>query len=448
MMKTPICDFVNEYKKSQKLRLHMPGHKGKNFLGIEGYDITEINGADVLYDSNGIIRESEENAAGLFGTAKTVYSAEGSSLSVRAMLYLALLHAKENDRKPIIAAGRNAHRVFMTAAALLDFEIAWIFPEKKDSIISCDISCDYLDDFLSGMTEKPAAVYITSPDYLGNIADIKGLSAVCKKHGVLLLVDNAHGAYLGFLPENIHPIALGADICCDSAHKTLPVLTGGAYLHISENAPEIMSVYAETAMSLFASTSPSYIIMQSLDMANKYIADGYCKKLSETAESVKILKKRLSENGFELVGIEPMKLTLSPKSIGYTGEEIAGILSDNGVECEFFDPDFVVMMFTPEIGKSEIEFIGKILLNIGKREKITEKPPVLSIPERAVTVREAVFSPSEEIDVSDSEGRILASSAVSCPPAIPITVCGEIIDGNAIKCFEYYGIRKCRVVKK
>lgn len=444
-MKTPICDFVNEYKNSGKLRLHMPGHKGKDFLGIEGYDITEISGADVLYDANGIIRESEEIAAKLFGAKKTVYSAEGSSLSIRAMLYLAVLHAKENGRKPIIAAGRNAHRVFMTAAALLDFEIAWIFPETKENIISCDISPEYLDDFLS--KEKPSAVYITSPDYLGNIADIKGISDVCKKHGALLLVDNAHGAHLGFLSENMHPIALGADICCDSAHKTLPVLTGGAYLHISENAPDIMSVCAENAMSLFASTSPSYIIMQSLDMANKYIADGYPERLEKTAISVKNLKKRLADYGFDIIGNEPMKLTMSPKSMGYTGEEIAEIFSVNGVECEFSDPDFAVMMFTPEIGKDEIEQIGNILLNIEKREIITEKPPALSVPERAMTVREAVFSPSEEIDVSECEGRILASSAISCPPAIPIVVCGEKIDKSAIECFEYYGIKKCRVVR-
>lgn len=447
-MKTPICDFVSEYIKSGKFRLHMPGHKGKSFLGIEEYDITEIDGADVLYDANGIIKESEENAARLFGAKKTIYSAEGSSLSIRAMLYIAVLHAKENGRKPIVAAGRNAHRVFMTAAALLDFEISWIFPQSKESVISCDISPEYLDAFLSESEEKPSAVYITSPDYLGNIADIKGISAVCKKHGALLLVDNAHGAYLGFLSEKIHPIALGADICCDSAHKTLPVLTGGAYLHISENAPDMMSNRAENAMLLFASTSPSYIIMQSLDMANKYISDGYPEKLKITADLIENLKKRLSDRGFELIGNEPLKLTLCPKSMGYTGTEIADILSENGVGCEFSDPDFVVMMFTPEIGNNEIEHIGNILLKIGKREKISAKPPVLSVPEKAMTVREAVFSVSEEIDVSESEGRILASSAISCPPAIPIVVCGEKINENAIKCFEYYGITKISVVKK
>lgn len=446
-MKTPICDFVTEYKNSGKLRLHMPGHKGKSFLGIEEYDITEISGADVLYDAKGIIRESEENAARLFGAEKTIYSAEGSSLSIRAMLYLAVLYAKANGKNPIIAAGRNAHRVFMTAAALLGFETEWIFPEDKSDIISCNISPEYLDTFLSETKEKPSAVYITSPDYLGNIADIKGLSAVCKKHGALLLVDNAHGAYLRFLPESIHPISLGADICCDSAHKTLPVLTGGAYLHISKNAPEMMAEYAENAMSLFASTSPSYIIMQSLDMANRYIADGYCEKLECCAKKISALKNSLRNFGYDIVGNEPLKLTLSPKSVGYTGEGIADILSENGIECEFSDPDFIVMMFTPEVSADDIGRLEKILLSVEKKEKITITPPLMTKPEKALSVRDAMLSASEETDIHECEGRILASAAVNCPPAIPILVCGEIIDKNSIKCFEYYGTEKCRVIK-
>ena len=446
-MKTPICDFVTEYRKSGKLRLHMPGHKGKDFLGIESYDITEISGADVLYDAKGIIRESEENAAKLFGAKKTIYSAEGSSLSIRAMLYLAVLYAKENGRKPLIAAGRNAHRVFMTAAALLDFETEWIFPQNSENIISCNISPEYLDVFLSNMSEKPTAVYITSPDYLGNIADIRGLSDVCKKHGALLLVDNAHGAYLNFLTESIHPISLGADICCDSAHKTLPVLTGGAYLHVSENAPEFMEEYAENAMSLFASTSPSYIIMQSLDMANRYISDGYCEKLEYCAKIISDMKKSLGNYGYDIIGNEPMKIAFSAKNIGYTGEEIADILSENGIECEFSDPDYVVMMFTPEISEDDIGRLEEILLSLEKKEKITLAPPIMTKPEKALSVRNAMLCTSEEIDISECEGRILASAAINCPPAIPITVCGEIIDKNAISCFEYYGIKKVRVVK-
>ena len=100
----------------------MPGHKGSSYLGMEALDITEISGADVLYHGDGVIRASEENAARLFGTAKTLYSTEGSSLCIRAMLYLALLYARQTGRRPLIAAGRNAHKVFLTAAALLDLE--------------------------------------------------------------------------------------------------------------------------------------------------------------------------------------------------------------------------------------------------------------------------------------------------------------------------------------
>lgn len=425
----------------------MPGHKGAEFLGIEANDITEIDGADVLYGAKGIIKESVENASALFGTAKTLYSAEGSSLSIRAMLYLALLYAKANGKKPIIAAARNAHKVFMTAAALLDFETAWVFPENGENIISCEITAENLDAFLSGMAELPCAVYITSPDYLGNIADIKGLSAVCKRHGVLLLVDNAHGAYLNFLPENSHPVALGADICCDSAHKTLPVLTGGAYLHISKNAPSMLCENAENAMSLFASTSPSYLILQSLDAANAYLENGYRERLADYIKRVSALKEMLSDAGFELAGAEKLKITLAPKKYGYTGIEIAEILSQNGVECEFSDPDFTVLMLTPENGAECIETIGRILRSVKKKEEITEKAPVITAAEAAVSPREAVFAESEEIEVEKALGRVLASAAIACPPAIPVAVCGEIIDEAAINCFKYYGIEKIRVIK-
>ena len=125
-MKTPICDFVKEYTKKSPLRMHMPGHKGASVLGVENIDITEIDGADDLYHADGIIKESELNAGSIFG-ANTFYSTEGSSLSIRAALYLAVKHAKAQGVKPIIAAGRNAHKVFLSSAALLDFDIVWIY---------------------------------------------------------------------------------------------------------------------------------------------------------------------------------------------------------------------------------------------------------------------------------------------------------------------------------
>ena len=123
-MHTPICDFVSRYCEEKALRLHMPGHKGNGVLGVEPYDITEISGADSLYEASGIIHESERNAAELFGTAATFYSAEGSSLCIRAMLYLALCYAKKEGKKPLILAARNVHKTFVFAAAVLAIDAA------------------------------------------------------------------------------------------------------------------------------------------------------------------------------------------------------------------------------------------------------------------------------------------------------------------------------------
>ena len=134
-------------------------------------------------------------------------------------------------------------------------------------------------DELSAEGRTPFGVYLTSPDYLGFVQDVAGLSAVCHAHGLPLLVDNAHGAYLHFLKEGSrHPIQLGADLCCDSAHKTLPVLTGGAYLHLGPSV-QADEAAVRNALALFGSTSPSYLILQSLDAANAILADSFREKL-------------------------------------------------------------------------------------------------------------------------------------------------------------------------
>ena len=447
-MRTPIFDFVDRYAQSEDLRLHMPGHKGVGALGVERLDITEIEGADVLYGGSGIIRESEENAATMFGAARTLYSTEGSSLSIRGMLYLALLWGKREGRAPVIAAGRNAHRAFMTAAGLLDFEIAWLYPEGEESLLSCTVTPTALERFLASRKPLPAAVFVTSPDYLGNLADVRGLAAVCHRYGVPLLVDNAHGAYLNFLPESRHPIALGADLCCDSAHKTLPVLTGGGYLHLSRRVPPEIAQQAERAMSLFASTSPSYLILQSLDLANRYLAEGYRQRLCAFAESVRALKEALAVYGYSLTGDEPLKLTVCPKSFGYTGDALAERLADEGIVCEFSDRDYCVMMLTPEVGIEGLTRLQNALTAIPRREAITERPPAVTRGEQVMSVRDALMSVGVTLPVKDCVGKTLVSAGISCPPAIPIVTCGERIDGQAVRAMEYYGVTHCTVLEE
>ncbi|MBR5507080.1 MAG: amino acid decarboxylase [Clostridia bacterium] len=443
MMNTPIIDFLEKYALSGTMRLHMPGHKGRCFLGPEKFDITEIKGADSLYDADGIIQMSEKNASSLFGS-HTFYSAEGSSLAIRAMLYLASLYAKEKGKKAKILSGRNAHKTFISGAALLDIDVEWIFPKLSESYLSCTVFPEELDRMLSD--DEFCAVYVTSPDYLGNLCNIEEISGVCKKHGVLLLLDNAHGAYLKFLPESLHPTDLGADMCCDSAHKTLPVLTGGAYLHISHSAPSYLLEKAKYAMSVFGSTSPSYLIMASLDHANEYIYDGYRKTLSDFCEKIGVLKNELCEKGFSLLGDEILKLSIDTKKYGYEGTEFADILRNSGIECEFSDNDFVVFMLSPEMTDLDIERLKNSLLSITKKDEIKDIPPAISKPEKIMTPRDATLSISERVEIENSEGRILASLCVSCPPAVSYIVCGEKIDRSVIELAKYYNTKYFDVV--
>ncbi|MBQ3014273.1 MAG: PLP-dependent transferase [Clostridia bacterium] len=445
-MKTPICDFVRDYREKNALRLHMPGHKGNTLLGMESADITEIDGADSLYEADGIIRESEENASHLFGSAATFYSTEGSSLCIRAMLYLAKCAATQSGKSFVVLAARNVHKTFLSATALLDFEPEWLVPAQSNSYLSCPIDTAALETRLA--KGDVTAVYLTSPDYLGNCADIASIARLCHRYGSLLLVDNAHGAYLKFLQPSQHPLDLGADLCCDSAHKTLPALTGAAYLHLSSYAPVWMTGQAKYALSLFGSTSPSYLILQSLDAVNVYLAGEFEKKLAAYTAEVNIFKKHLCSLGFDLVGAEPLKITISPKSYGYTGTNLAALLAQRGIVCEFADPDFVVLMLSCELPQNTFAKLGDVLAGIERKEPIQDPLPMTTkLPVRVMSIRDTLFCEKETIPLSKAHGRVLASLHVACPPAVPIAVAGEKLDGITLSLFAYYGKTTCDVIK-
>ena len=445
-MKTPIYDFLKKYESEGIARFHMPGHKGHSFLGIEGLDITEVSGADVLSSANGIINESECYASELYSTEHTFFSTEGSTLAIKAMLKLV---TEDKEGTPLIFAGRNAHRSFVYAAALIGIDVMWIYPDKDAHFSVCNITKDTVKKMLTASDRQPSAVYLTSPDYLGNIADVWGIAEVCEEFGVPLLVDNAHGAYLNFLKPSLHPITLGAAMCADSAHKTLPVLTGGAYLHISKKYPQYAS-RARAALSLFSSTSPSYLTLASLDMCNKYLSCGYKEKLAGTVKKTEEIKAAATESGIGVLPTEPLKITLSPASFGYTGYELAEFLRKNRIECEYADEEYTVLMVSTESTDGELDYLLATLLSLPKRvpRKITPLSFPRQHPVRAISIREAVFSPSELSDLRDAVGRICASPTVSCPPAIPIAISGEIIDEATVELMLSLGMDKISVVKR
>lgn len=444
-MTTPIWDFLQRCQQAGTRRFHMPGHKGAGPLGCEQWDITEIQGADSLYEAAGIIAESEANASALFGSAATFYSTEGSTQCIKAMLFLALQN-RPAGTPPVVLAARNVHKSFVHAAALLDFEPLWLWPEEgTSSLCACPVAAEGLDRALSALDAPPAAVYITSPDYLGNMADIPALAEVCRRYKTPLLADNAHGAYLRFLSPSRHPLDLGADLACDSAHKTLPVLTGGAYLHISKTAPAAFRENARAALALFGSTSPSYLTLASLDLCSRYLSENYPARLKETVRRLEALGKTLSANGWQVDPSDPLRLTLRAPA-GLTGLDLADRLRRGGAECEYADRDFLVLMTTPE---NTPEDLARVSAALG--ENRAPAAPAVSLPlakgERVLSIREALFAPQESVPAEESLGRICGAPTVSCPPAVPIAVSGERIGPAAVSLFRYYGVETVDVLR-
>ena len=443
-MNTPVADFVKRYGDMDIARLHMPGHKGKPFLGCEHLDITEVKGADASFEAEGSLAESEANATELFGSRRTCYSTEGSSHAIRAMLYLALTNRPAGASSTVVAA-RNVHRAFVSAAALLDLDVVWLWPEESHSLCGCKISTENLERTLGALSAPPAAVYLTSPDYLGSMADLPALADVCHRHGTLLAVDNAHGAYLRFLRPSQHPLELGADICCDSAHKTLPVLTGGAYLHIAKTAPQTLADNAKTALALFGSTSPSYLTLESLDLCNRYLAKGYAQKLLGTIAQLEALKSQLNEAGWQVEPGDPLRLTVRAPQ-GLEGTFLAEQLRREKIECEYADEDFLVLMVTPENTPDELARVQKAL---GKNQLPPAKPSSLPLAKgrRVCSIRQALFSAHELIPAAESLGRICGIPTVGCPPAVPIAVAGEEITPAALELFERYNVKQVDVLR-
>lgn len=471
-METPVYDFVQEYVKKNSVRLHMPGHKGHSFVGCESLDITEIVGADVLSESMGILGASQRNAADLFGTGATFYSTEGSSLCIKTMLAEALMEWRRRQRngvqhrenrghekkRPWILAARNVHRAMIDGCALLDLDVKFLpFTEKMKSICSTSVDGRYLEKHLSSCGELPIGVYITSPDYLGRQSDIAAIATVCHQYGLPLLVDNAHGAYLAFLGKSQHPMAAGADYCCDSAHKTLPVLTGGAYLHLSHSCVKRSGASVPKVMAMFGSTSPSYLVLQSLDLCNRYLAEDYMERLKECVRRIRQVKEAMMKRGFAVQKTEPLKLVIDTAASGYEGQEIAQEMRDfsyrgdvQGIECEYADNEFLVLMLTPENGEEDFQCLWEWMkvtrLNEKKESLFSRAEVCVRAGAQRMSIREAVLSDFEMVPVGQALGRVLAQETVSCPPAIPIGISGEEVTEEMVELFQTYGIGEIAVV--
>lgn len=426
----PLENALNEYIAKDLSRFHMPGHKGaEKFPEFFKYDITEVEGADSLFESSEAIFETEERFAKIYGAGASLLSAGGSTLCIQAMLAAAL-----NPGDELIAA-RNCHAAAVNTMALLDLNPIWINPRDLKAA-----------EKAFAEHPKAKAVYLTSPDYFGVLSDISAFAKLCKENGAKLLVDNAHGAHLHFFPTEMHPISLGADMCADSLHKSLPVLTGGALLHIKDGA---LRDIAKQKMRLFGSTSPSYLIMLSADKCAGYLEIDAKHDFAMLNGRVANLRYKAFEHGLapKVRSVEPARLTLSVKSTEMTAEEFGKKLREHGIEPEYVNDEWAVLMASPFNSEKDFERVAKFIEETFGNGFSAFEERLSKMPEKAMSVRDAVFSEAEEVETEKAVGRIAARLNLPCPPCIALAVPGEIIDGNAAVLLKKYGIDKINVVK-
>ncbi len=426
MMNTPICNFLERYTMDNRLRLHTPGHNGEF-----PHDITEVHGADSLYNtdtSGGIIAASEAMAASLFGAKRTCYSCGGSTLAIQTGL--ALLKARGCKT---IAASRYSHRAFADACAALHLKIKWLYPSEY---LSADVKYD------ARALVGADAVFITNIDYYGGTWKFV-------KPNIPVLIDNAHGSYLKFVDkrefgtEYLHPLELGFPLMsAESAHKTLPVLTGGAYLHFTDG---VDFSRAKEFMSVFGSSSPSYLILESLDRFNGIIAQNF-QTVNNACEAVASLKQDLERCGIPLKKSDPLRVTINARDCGMSGFEYAAALRSNGVECEMADENYVVLMFS---GVSSLEECDRAEMAI--KFVLTRNPlPLVKYPAikaaEGMPMWEAMYKPRKLVPIEAARGEICAEMRSVCPPGIPLIYPGEIIDHTTAEILKKRGINKMYIV--
>lgn len=438
---------VEDYRRREMSRFHMPGHKGMPLPGLEwggaaSWDVTECHGLDSLYQAEGPIREMEREYSRLYQTAGSFLSAGGSTLCIQAMLALALRPGEE------LLVGRGVHTAAVRGMALLNIHPRWVLPPTDEITgLAGAISPQQIEEALERYPECKA-VYLTSPTYFGVISDIAGIGAVCHKGGVPLLVDNAHGAHLAFLPEPLHPIALGADLCCDSLHKSLPVLTGGAMLHLGN--PDYLAE-ARDKLALFGSTSPSYLIMQSADAALDYLSQQAAQDMIRVSARLEHLAQLARKRGFllpEEKRIDPLRLTLGAAPLGYTGEELGSWLREKKIEPELVYERFCVLMASGFNREEDFSRLEEALEELPVKTALPRRKAIpLTLPKQGMSLREAVFSAVEELPLEAAIGRMAGRMTTPCPPGIALVVPGEGIDREMANLLKSYGILRVNVVK-
>lgn len=431
-----LLDRLMRYCATDALPMHMPGHKrNSDFLPLPpptGIDITEIDGFDNLHGAEDILLRCQQRAARVFGAEETHFLINGTTAGILAAITACV------PPGGTLLMGRNAHKSALNAVTIGGIIPKYLYPQfLPDSGISGAISPD---DVRSALKADPdiRCVFITSPTYESVISDIASIAEICHNHAVILIVDEAHGAHLGFGGFPASAIRLGADIAIQSVHKTLGSLTQTALLHTS--GPRVDRNRLRKMLTVYQTSSPSYMLMASIDecvcrMATDgdALADEWLRRMADFRAQTACLR-HLTLLPEEECLRDPSKIVISTLGTNMNGPKLQQILRDkHRIELEMAAGHYAIAMTGIGDTDANLRRLADALISIDST--LTSAPIVAPAdpmvpPVMRLTPAEVEWLPTADIPVAEAAGHICAEAVFAYPPGIPLIVPGEVIDGD------------------
>lgn len=432
--RVPVFEALVDYAQRGVVGLHTPAHRGRAMpAGLErlltrdglACDLPSLPETDNWFHPRGCIEEAQQLAAELYGAEQTYYLAHGSTIGVQAMV-LATVNPGEK-----VLLSRASHVSLFNALVLSGAVPVYLPQQWHPAAGPLPSAPGEVADALAG-DPGIRAVFVTSPTYYGLTAPIADLAAVCHAAGVPLLVDEAHGAHLEFLPGGraLTAVRNGADAVVQSAHKTLGSLVGTAQLHRppgSAIAPDRL----QSALNLLQSTSASYLLLASIDVTRRGLArDGY-RRFAEAAAHACRLREALQAAGvfcLTRAGQDPLRLTVAAGAGAFEAER--RLMVEHGILDEFCDGANLVFVLTPDDSADEYDRLVKALVSLPRDGD--PRAPVVIVPPLALTPREAFSRGRVSIPTAVAAGRICAERITLYPPGIPLILPGELVTAEVV----------------
>lgn len=461
--RTPLFDAIMKYDEKRPSYFRIPGHryekginpKWRDVVGdkIFGFDLTETPLCDDLHNASGAIKEAEDLAADLWGADYTHFLVNGSTCGNEVSV---LTTAFNGDK---ICIPRNAHKSALMGLILSGAKPVYIAPYIEEEWgLQGGITAQQAEAMFA---ENPdcKGLMVVSPSYYGVTSDIKALADVCHKHNAVLLVDEAHGAHCYFsdrLPGGA--IAQGADIAVQSIHKVTGSFTQSSMIHVKGD--RIRRQRLESNLHLVQSTSPSYVLMTSLDMARHYMAMHGSEMIDEALSLAQDARTRINrlkgiscatkedlEGKAGIYKLDETRLTISAAEIGITGFDLKSMLfNEYNCDVELSDYRNVLAIVTFANEKADLDNLVNALADIAKRFENNSPLPKARLlpkqPEYVISPRDAYFAQKKRIPWAECKGRVMAEMIAPYPPGIPLIYQGERMSDDVWEYIEEVRARK------